>query len=182
LIAFDIHKKEVCWQAAGFTYLTIVNGAVVGRPQGEGDGSFKSIQLTDGSQEIVADEVIDSLFTEPGTKNKDITAFSMTYPLHYKEGTAYFDTCREYIHNRFRREAVTAMDYIEYKGFIVISYYCREDEKLVNFLLITDLDGRLKFHEIIQGNINAVGMETFFIVKNQLIFVKEKNEINSFAL
>lgn len=175
LIAFDVIKQEVRWMHEEFTYLKLTNEQVLGFDASNKNKQYESINLIDGNRKAVDDE---SVLQLPIDKKLVEEAL---YPLHYKEGTAYFATCKTFLYNRLGLDAVNAIEYLEYNNRIIISYYIVED-KLANYLLIMDAEGLEFFHEPIQRNINAIGLETFFIVKNHLIFVKDKNEIFCYNL
>lgn len=175
LIAFDVLNQQICWMHEMFTYLKLAGNQVVGFNGSNKDKQYEIIGLTDGKREAVDESTV--LLLHDG--QKDIA--DTQYPLHYKEGTPYFDTCKTFLYNRLHLQAVNAIEYLELKNKIIVSYYIH-DSKLVNYLLIMETEGDIIFHEPIQKNINAVGLETFFIVKNHLIFVKDKNEIFCYNL
>lgn len=175
LIAFDVYKQEVRWMHENFSFLRLAEQKVVGINTDDDDKRYETIELTGGRREAVEESIVLDVKENPeGHKLAH-------YPYHYKEGSAYFDTCKTFLYNRLHLQAVNAIEYLEVNHWIVISYYVH-DEGLVNYLLIIDENGEIYLHEAIQKNINAVGLETFFIVENHLIFVKDKNEIFCYNL
>ena len=180
LIAFDIRQKKVCWTHNDFTYLNVQDNKVLGFKIIDQDKQYQTIDLMDGERYDVEEAQFFQSNLSP--KKDDESKLETQYPLHYKEGTSYFETCKSYLYNRLHLQAVKAIEYLEVNNRIIISYYTGDDNTLVNYLLVMDSEGEILYNEIIQGNINAVGLETFFIVKNQVIFVKEKNEIFSYNL
>lgn len=180
LIAFDILKKEVCWSKIDFVFVKIYEDKIIGFVRHDEERIFQAIGLTDG----VVESIDEASVFEPSNHNEKLIEHSwpLTYPLHYVEGTEYFETCKTFLYNRLHLEAVKAIEYLEIENRIFISFYAKDGVRMVNYLLVIDLSGEIVFKEIIQKNINAIGLQTFFIVKNQVIFVKEKNEIFSFNL
>lgn len=180
LIAFDIQQKKVCWIHNDFTYLNVQENKVLGVTLIDQDKQYQAIDLLDGEKHTIEEEQFFQL--NLSLKKDSESSLETKYPLHYKEGTSYFETCKNYLYNRLHLQAVKAIEYLEVKNRIIISYYTGNATTLVNYLLVMDSEGGILYNEIIQENINAVGLETFFIVKNQVIFVKEKNEIFSYNL
>ncbi len=175
MIAFDVFKQEVSWMHENFSYMKLAGELVVGLHAGEGEKYYETISLRSGERITVDENFVSHL------KDDHQNAFVAQFPHHYKEDTPYFGTCRSFLDNRLGLKAVNAIEYLEVQPWIILSYYVR-DEDLVNFLLIMDSQGEIFYHKPIQKNINAVGLETFFIVRNHLIFVKDKNEILCYNL
>lgn len=175
LIAFDVFKQEVRWMHENFSFLRLAEQHVVGINAGNNEKQYEIIELTGGRRETVEESA--ALHVKETAEGNNPTH----YPHHYKESSTYFDTCKSFLYNRLHLQAVNAIEYLEINRWIIISYYVH-DEGLVNYLLIMDEDGEVYLHEAIQKNINAVGLETFFIVENHLIFVKDKNEIFCYNL
>lgn len=178
LISFDILEKEVCWSKSDFVFLKMYEDKIIGFVTHDEERIFQAIGLRDG----VVENINEATAFDNSYRNEIEQKWPLTYPLHYVEGTDYFETCKTFLYNRLRLEAVKAIEYLEIENKIIISFYSNEVDNMVNYLLVTDLSGEIVFNEIIQRNINAIGLQTFFIVKNQVIFVKEKNEIFSFDL
>ncbi len=48
---------------------------------------------------------------------------------------------------------------------------------MANFLLIMREDGKILLTEKLESDLKAVGVSTFFIFENHLIFVRDKSEL-----
>ena len=66
-------------------------------------------------------------------------------------------------------------------GLILMSVFVKEDE-LANFLYGFSSDGELIFKETLGENLKGVGLDTFFIYSDHLIFVKNKKELTSYKI
>ena len=133
-----------------------------------------------GQGENGIDEKIDEMtqkMAEVKGKNEDIA-----YPFHYQEAHAYFATVGQFLKQFLHIHAVKGCDYLEHQGAIVISYYIYEEKSLSNYLLVINQKQEVKFHEKIGSQLEGIGADTFFIVKNGLIFIKEKFQLISYAL
>jgi hypothetical protein len=102
-------------------------------------------------------------------------------PFQYREKEEGFETIRAYITGQFPGEPVAAMDYLEYGGFIVISYYVREPE-LANYLIVLDTEGNETMREKAGQNLSGIGVDTFFVLEGSLFFVKNKSEFLRYKL
>lgn len=94
--------------------------------------------------------------------------------LHFNQEHEYFKKVSEYILSLTNRQAAGAIDYLEHKKFIIISYYIYSNNIFQNYLLVVDEDGKEYVHELLDTNLKAVGMDTFFVFEDQLVFIKNK--------
>jgi hypothetical protein len=74
------------------------------------------------------------------------------------------------------------VDYLEHKSKIIVSFYSTEAEKLVNYILVTDEEGQILFQDTIAEGLSTVALESFFLWKDQLIFIKNRKELVIFEL
>jgi hypothetical protein len=73
-------------------------------------------------------------------------------------------------------------EYLDESGLIFISYYMEEDKALANYLLVVDTEGALLLHEKLDDQLSHIGLGTFMLVRDQLIFIKQKRELLSYAI
>lgn|GEM_PF-1202350 len=102
--------------------------------------------------------------------------------LHFTQENEYFSKLSEYVQVVTGDQASLAFDYAECKNFIIISYYIYSDNKLQNLLLIANEEGEVLLKEILDQGLKGVGMDTFFLLGNAVIFVKEKKELIIYEL
>lgn len=102
--------------------------------------------------------------------------------LHFTQESEYFPKLSEYVQEVTSEIPALAFDYAEYKNFIIISYYIYSDNKLQNLLLIANEEGDVLLKEILDKSPKGVGMDTFFLLENTVIFVKEKKELIIYEL
>lgn len=103
-------------------------------------------------------------------------------PFHYIESDGHFETVQRFLKARHCKEALYGCDYCEWEGFIFISFYIADGDSLANFLMVVDADGEMKLFEKLESNLKAIGVSTFFIFENHLIFVKDKSALVSVPL
>ncbi len=96
-------------------------------------------------------------------------------PFHYTEENTHFLTLTQFLEQQQQIQAVKAIEYWESASRIVISYYiCDDSQKLENYLLILSTDGEILFQDCLESQLNGIGMDTFYVYKNQLFFIQEK--------
>jgi hypothetical protein len=103
-------------------------------------------------------------------------------PVQYTEGMPYFDTVKTFLADRLNLLAVSALEYLEAKKKIIISYYITEGEGLANYLLVMSDDGNVILKEKLDGPVKGIGLDTFFVLKGLLIFVRNKVELVSYNI
>lgn len=115
--------------------------------------------------------------------NKKVQASSLVlYPFHFEEENSFFIKIQEYIEIITQHKAVRMIEYLEKGDKVLISYYIYIEEKLTNFILVADEKGTLLVHETLNAGLKGIGMDTFFVWKDQLIVVKNTNELQSYVI
>ena len=103
-------------------------------------------------------------------------------PVQYAEGTAHFETVRSFLADRLNFTAVSALEYLESGKRILISCYCAEGDGLANYLFVLSAEGKVLLKEKLDAGIKGIGMDTFFILKGCVIFVRKRIELVSYKL
>ncbi|HEY8401417.1 MAG TPA: DUF4905 domain-containing protein [Cytophagaceae bacterium] len=101
---------------------------------------------------------------------------------HYTSENIYFQRLAEFVKIITGLEPVKAIDYLEVNNYIIISFYIYNNGKLNNELLVSDQDGQILFRELIGEELSGVGLETFFVFNNRLVFIKNKKELMIYEL
>ncbi|MGC1242121.1 MAG: DUF4905 domain-containing protein [Chryseosolibacter sp.] len=166
LLAYDVLKKEISWWYNGFS-VSAANTLYV-----------KGIDARFPAKEIILD-----LFTGTPVQNvdfhlEDSQNFPVIRPFQYEEGTAHFNTVRDFLVSRLGIGPVATIDYLEWGRLIMMSVFVKEND-LANFLYGFNSSGALIFKETLGENLKGVGLDTFFIYSDHLIFVKNKKELVS---
>jgi hypothetical protein len=117
-----------------------------------------------------------------GFNKKAQTPSFVLYPFHFEEENSFFSKIKEYIEIITGHKAVRMIEYLEKGDKVLISYYIYEEEKLTNFILVADEKGALLVHEKLNAGLKGIGMDTFFVLKDQLIVVKNNNELQSYVI
>ena len=129
---------------------------------------------------LLSEVSMKELFSNFNKKAKQTTL--VDYPFHFEEENSFFIKIQEYIEIIAKHKAVRMIEYLEKDDKVLISYYIYEEEKLTNYMLVADEKGALLLHEVLRAGLTGIGMDTFFVVKDQLIIVKNNNELQAYVI
>jgi hypothetical protein len=79
-------------------------------------------------------------------------------------------------------DLVGTCDYLEYEGLIFISAHEKLEQNLTNRLYVFNTNGELVLTEVLAQHSKGLASDTFYIVNEQLIFVKEKREVKCYLI
>ncbi len=171
--AVDLHQVDILWQQAGFHFKAVGQGVVSGYLKNGPDEQHVAIGL--GSGQFV--ENIPAIERENKKNNKNVDL-----PFHYTAEMPHFETVKRFVQGQYGHDMVGACDYMEVNDLIVISYFTGQPKNMANYLLVMASNGQPVNHECIGTALAGWGMDTFFVAHNQLIFVRNQNEIISYGL
>ena len=98
-------------------------------------------------------------------------------PSLFELGTEYHQMIADFL----SLELSLSCEYLEWKEYIIISYYLRSGEGFDRFLLLIK-EGE-KIWKIQQDDgMKGFSSGSFFVVKDQLVFVKDRNEVCTYSL
>lgn len=137
-------------------------------PDHENPESKRIIQVS--IQEMVVENEFESY--QGATQNKPLRV-----PFHYQEDSSHFNKVKKFLEQRFNERPVKAIDYLQTESVILISYYLYDEDQLTNFFLILDINGELLLEETIGNELTHVGMQTFFMVHDLIVVIKNKTEL-----
>jgi hypothetical protein len=105
-------------------------------------------------------------------------------PAQYLEGTEYFATVKTFLLKQLNLNVVSALEYLEFEKSMIISCYVAGNDSpdMANFLIVFSRTGECLLKEEISSRAKGIGLDTFFVLRNNLIFVKNKNELLSYRI
>ncbi|MBL7870391.1 MAG: DUF4905 domain-containing protein [Cyclobacteriaceae bacterium] len=104
------------------------------------------------------------------------------YPFQYLAGEADFETIKTFLTRQLNVLPILGVEYTEYVDFVFISYYFGSPGMFNNNLACFKSTGELLWQEEIGTNLKGIGVNTFFLVANQVFFVKNKTELVTFGI
>jgi len=177
----DIFTHKISWLPENFIFSGITQNSIYGYEKDrEGLKSYKEISLEKATEKVLNQREYEqklNKLTKEERENKDII-----YPFYYPEDHAYFATVKAFLSQFLNIHAVKGCEYFEHKQAIIISYYIYEKKALANYLLVMNTSQEVIIHERIDAQLEGVGADTFFVVKNKVIYIKDKHQLIGYAL
>jgi hypothetical protein len=130
-------------------------------------------------------KVVLRLSTGTVLENADFAASpatSLEKPVQYTEGSPHFETVKKFLVDRLNFPAVSALEYLETEGNIIISCYNQEEGGLANYLFVLSAEGKVLLKEKLDGPLKGIGLDTFFMLKGCVIFVRNRVELVSYKI
>lgn len=179
LIAYDLPTQRLQWQKNAFTFLSYTDEWLIGKQTNKDTPNYEILHITTGKVIDVAENVAQQYIAKSQHPEERTL---QAYPTHFIESDPAFATIQKFIQTKLSLWAVKACDYLAYKGLFVISFYFYQEKALINNLVVVDPRGTIDFHTTLDQELRGIGLGTFFVVQDQLIYLKGKNTVESYAL
>lgn len=169
VLAYDVTEKKIAWWYNGFSITSVNRLFVIGV-----------------DAKLPEKETILDLSTGKAVANVDFHLgdsqnFPVIRPFQYEEGTAHFNTVKDFLSSRLGISPVASIEYLEIGNLIVLSIFVKE-QGLANYLYAFDADGEVLIREKLGEDLKGVAVDTFFVFSGHLIYVKNKNELISYKI
>ncbi|MFT7381857.1 MAG: hypothetical protein ACI9Z3_001749 [Roseivirga sp.] len=171
LFGFEITRMEAVWSVDNVNVLGL-SGQVLKLKSQETENDFFKIDITTGEEIKLDSEKLDQENVSNG----------IILPFHYTEENPYFQTVKQFLAEFADLHLVGACDYLEYNGLILISAHEKLEQNLSNTIVVFDGSGNLILKEVLAEQSKGLASDTFYIVNEQLIFVKEKREMKGYLI
>lgn len=93
-------------------------------------------------------------------------------PSIYELGTAYFDKVAQFL----GLDLPCSCEYLQVEDKIIISYYLRFGKDFERYLLLLDA-GKKALKELLDEKMKGFAPGAFFVLRNRLCFIRNRNEI-----
>ncbi|PWJ42733.1 DUF4905 domain-containing protein [Sediminitomix flava] len=103
-------------------------------------------------------------------------------PIEYVQENEHFQTFEKFLEKKFNHVPFKSIEYLETEKNLILSYYIKSGKILQQFLLVLTREGNVLYHEIIGKSEKGVGLDTFMIYENVLLFTKDQNQLISIDL
>lgn len=175
IIAVDIVTQELLWQTQDATFYQVLDNQLIAVSMKQTSRQYLLLAPKTG-------EILDQFRELEGKfalKNENNPTL---FPFHYHNEMAYFQTVAIFLKKKFNLQIVQAVDYLEYESFIIISYFYKKADELINNLLVLDEQNQVLLHQNIGLQLTGISLDTFFVFREQLFFVKHKTHLESLKL
>ncbi|MCP5063033.1 MAG: DUF4905 domain-containing protein [Ignavibacteriae bacterium] len=183
IIAVDIIERKTIWKNLDYSFLTILENKIY---------AFK--QLFEGREFFALDystgEVIEELGRDVNVMNdiinkaREAENFSdYKYPESVNE---YLDeNTKSIIAKETENSVITGdIEVLQFEDILLFNYHSKVEGNWINnnFIAYSLDKNKILFAETINKNLNAYVPDSFFIYKNLVILLKNKNEIEVYIL
>jgi hypothetical protein len=111
-----------------------------------------------------------------------ITNFStIQKPIHYLENGEYFPVIFRFLYRLLAIEAQKAVDYLEISNKIIISYYIYTGKLYQNYILVVNKEREILLNDLIAES-EGIGIDTFTVKSDTLLYVKNQNKLIGYEL
>lgn len=102
---------------------------------------------------------------------------SLKYPYHFDVENEFHSKVKDFIHQVTQDNTNHMIEYLEEREKLVISYYLCEADVYTNKLCVTDDEGKLLSIHTLVTDAKGIGLDTFFVLSNVLIFIQNKDTL-----
>ena len=168
---------KLLWTNREHTFMGLKGGDLYAYEKDEQETRFYTLNPATGKvqKELSAEAVVESLGS--GKVDKFVNN-----PAHYKADNQYFTKLAAFTEHFTGQKAVAAIDYLEYKNRIITSFYTEVNGKLNNHIFMINEEGNKELEEFTGAELSGIGIDTFFVCRDILFFVKNKKELALYYL
>ncbi|MBU0561365.1 MAG: DUF4905 domain-containing protein [Bacteroidetes bacterium] len=185
IILFDIKSKKNIWQNNELTFLFHTNDLIYAYQTTFSGRKFYSLSVLAGEtlEDFGDDYSKINSFQEQTQRNEDYSDY--TFPESYfsqDSANTNIDAIIEKINAE--NNLVGEIEYISKGDLFLFNYHVEKTTgNLENvFVVYNSSKSKIIFSETINKNINAIIPDSFFVYKNLLILLKNKNEVSVFEI
>jgi hypothetical protein len=173
LFVFDIEQKAFVLSYPEFNLMMVHEQQVLVRKQGD-DENIYMLDLQTSNIELVQDQK--KLLNKLLTFNKKQE--SVIYPYHIGEDNALYADLKEFVKQTTQHSICENVEYMENASTnMLLSYYVKIQEKLNQYMLVTNKDGNIVYHEVLQEAVQGMSYDVFMVIASVCVCVKHQNEI-----
>ena len=180
ITAFDIKLKKVLWQNDDFTFGFVTNDTVYAHINTMVGQKYFPLHFKTG--EIISEEAVDSveLFELRAKAESEKDYSNYKFPEIYNQRFAVNENIRQYVEKATQSAEVTGnIEYIENDNWLMMNYHNQiSHENIKNEFIVFNKNKKKKiFSETLNKHAKAFVPDSFFLYKDILILLKEKNEV-----
>ena len=173
LYVFDIDQKALIISFPEYNLMMVHEQQVLIRKQGD-DENIYMLDLITSNMELVQDQK--KLLNKLLTFNKKQE--SVIYPYHIGEDNALYADLKDFVKHTTQHIICDNVEYMENAStHMLLSYYVKIQEKLNQYMLVTNKDGNIVYHEVLQEAVQGMSYDVYMVIASVCVCVKHQNEI-----
>ncbi|WP_208505826.1 DUF4905 domain-containing protein [Roseivirga sp. E12] len=165
VFGFDTESLEAIWSVDGVKLFN-VRSDVLTLASMEAPESQLSIDIRTGQETNESNKVSESP-----------TLSEASYPIQYDSESPHFATISRFLKERQNLTLEGSCDYLEWKDHFAVTVNSKEDGGYNLDLFVFSLEGDLLLNQSLDRGLKGLATGTFFIVKQDLIFVGGKRNL-----
>lgn len=174
LYIFDLRLQQWIMKEKEYSFIRAEGASLLIRKSGD-EENFYQLNLT-----------TQSINLSPRFKSMQLTKATtegILYPYHIGEENPLYEELTAFVKEKTAHSLVGMVEYLEWKNErIVVSYYIEGEKDWDQYLLITDKDTQVVWQEQIDARLKGMALDVFMIVKQQCIYIKDKNQLRIYDL
>lgn len=178
IIAFDILTQEVLWINNELAFLFVYKDIVYGFKQGFEERYFTSLNYLTGEfiEDIGPDNKRINRLRDLSENEKDWQVYGFPKVFVENEDSSVTKAVKSQIKNL---EIVGNIEYSLYYDLLFFNFHYKETpSSTVNRFTAVNLEnGKVLITSVLNTNVRALFTDSFFVYKNFLILLREKNEV-----
>lgn len=173
LYVFNLDKKAITQSFPALNLMMVYDQKVLVRAVSDEENIFM-LNLGNSHLEQVQDQK--KLLNQLLTFNKKQE--SVLYPYHIGEDNALYADLKEFVKQTTQHSICENVEYMENASTnMLLSYYVKIQEKLNQYMLVTNKDGNIVYHEVLQEAVQGMSYDVFMVIASVCVCVKHQNEI-----
>lgn len=166
ILAFEAFTCQKLWQRPDLRFLAF-----------DGQNSLHAAPKGETEQRHLLSLKTGETLSRSNVEENITLPYVLQFPQTYREGEAYFEEFEDFFAEHLDIKILQSIDYLEYRDYIIISYFFNENGKITNNLLILDAKVQILLNENIHSEIQSLSLDTFFVYHNYLIFIRNNIEL-----
>lgn len=183
IIVLNINNQKIKWQNEEVTFLSVNDAKVYAlKKRFEGQDLFV-LNLENGNiiEELGNDsEKVNEIFNSTNFE-KDFSDYS--YPQSYS-GNENYEVSLFIDQETSDKNNISNIEFMQFGDLLFFNYYVKTNANLLdNVFYVYDIEKKKKIlSEVINKNLNSFSPDSYFCYKNNLLLIKNKNEIVSYKI
>jgi len=179
IVAFDIASQNVLWTNNEFSFLFVNGDQVYGFKQGFEERYFSTLNYLNGEliEELGADHKKINALQNSAANEKDWSSY--IYPQVLKDENISKDIFQLISSQTQNLNIVGEIEYNFYNDLLLFNFHSKiSEEQLTNIFCAVNLEnGSLVLTKILNASTTSLFTDSFFVYKNFLFLLCEKNEV-----
>ena len=175
IFAYNLNQMSLLWEN-DLTFITLFENKIYASEKKFNIQKIFTLNPENGIKEESDENLNSILEMAEHTDNYD----DYFYPEKYSKGENL--ELDEFLQEEFKANSDT-LEYIIYGNLLFFNYYELSNNLLDNIFVVYDIDKRKKVQsDILNRGLSFVSADSFFIYKNFLIILKNKNEVLVYSI